>query len=99
MRHWHSPHLPTVPDGPLGCFSLLAISYGVAIDKLSPHTKAAASIIFHRYANSIFSKRQLREIVAIASNSKPTRRQLRTLESVSQQLARAEFHMRRSNDS
>lgn len=71
MRRWHSPHLPTVPDGPLGCFSLIAISYGVGIDKLSPHKKAAASVILHWYANSIFSKRQLREIVAIASNSRP----------------------------
>lgn len=98
MRHWQLPQLPTVPDGPLGCFSLLAINYGVAIDKLSPHTKAAASVIFHRYANLIFSRRQLREIVAIASKSRPTRRQLRKLDRIAMKLARAELQIGRSLD-
>lgn len=98
MRHCQPPQLPTIPDGPLGCFSLLAISYGVAIDRLSPHTKAAASVILHRYANSIFSKRQLLEVVAIASKSRPTRRQLRILDRLAMKLARAELQIGRSLD-
>lgn len=98
MSEETAPKLPTVPGAPFGCFSLLAINDGVPIDRLSPHTKAAAAVILHRYAKSIFSKRQLAEIIAAASTDKPTRLQLKMLDGLSMRLAQVELQTGRALD-